>query len=50
MASDKGGISALRLAQQIEVSWITAHRMLRKIRIAMWGSATAYIVLHDLSA
>lgn len=26
MASDKGVISALRLAQQIEGSWITAHR------------------------
>ncbi|SER64717.1 ISXO2-like transposase domain-containing protein [Nitrosomonas sp. Nm51] len=35
VASDKGGISALRLSKQINVSWITASRMLRKIRIAM---------------
>lgn len=34
IASDKGGISALRLAKQIGVSWITAHRMLRKSRVA----------------
>ncbi len=42
MASDKGGISALRLAQQIEVSWIMAHRMLRKIRIAMGHRDSLY--------
>ena len=42
MASDKGGISALRLAQQIEVSWITAHRMLRKIRQAMGHRDSLY--------
>ncbi|CAH1092260.1 hypothetical protein NTG1052_920007 [Candidatus Nitrotoga sp. 1052] len=47
MASDKGGISALRLAQQIEMSWITAHRMLRKIRIAM-GHRESLYRLHDL--
>lgn len=35
MASDNGGISALRLAKQLWVSWATAHRMLRKIRIAI---------------
>lgn len=35
MASGKGGVPALRLAQQIEVPWLTAHRMLRKIRRAM---------------
>lgn len=35
MASDKGGISALRLSKQIDVSWITAQRMLRKIRTVM---------------
>jgi len=34
-ASDKGGISALRLSKQIDVSWLSAHRMLRKIRTAM---------------
>lgn len=34
-ASDKGGISALRLCKHIKVSWPTARNMLRKIRIAM---------------
>ncbi len=34
-ASDKGGISALRLSKQIEVSWRTARNMLKKIRTAM---------------
>ena len=38
----------MRLAQQIEVSWITAHRMLRKIRIAM-GHRDSLYRLHDLS-
>lgn len=35
MASDKGGISALRLSKHIRVSWVTAHSMLRKIRKVM---------------
>lgn len=35
IAADKGGISALRLAKQIGVSWPTARNMLRKIRTAM---------------
>jgi hypothetical protein len=34
-ASDKGGISALRLSKYIGVSWLTARLMLRKIRTAM---------------
>jgi transposase-like protein len=34
-ASDKGGISALRLSKHLGVSWITAQRMLRKIRRVM---------------
>ena len=34
-ASDKGGISALRVSKHIGVSWLTARRMLRKIRTAM---------------
>lgn len=46
-ASDKGGISAVRLAKQIDVSWITASRMLRKIRIAM-GHRDSIYRLHDL--
>lgn len=46
-ASDKGGISAVRLAKQIRVSWITASRMLRKIRIAM-GHRDSVYRLHDL--
>jgi transposase-like protein len=35
VASDKGGISALRLSKLLGVSWPTAQRMLRKLRIAM---------------
>ncbi len=35
VAADKGGISALRLSKHIGVSWVTAHRMLRKIRMVM---------------
>lgn len=34
-ASDKGGVSALRLSKHIGVSWMTARNMLRKIRTAM---------------
>ena len=35
MASDKGGISSLRLSKHIGVSWISARSMLKKIRTAM---------------
>lgn len=35
MASDKGGLSALRASKHLGVSWITARTMLRKIRQAM---------------
>lgn len=41
-ASDKGGISALRLAKLIGVSWPTARNMLRKIRIAMADRDSIY--------
>jgi len=34
-ASDKGGISAMRLSKELDVSWITANRMLRKLRTVM---------------
>ncbi len=34
-ASDKGGISALRVSKHLDVSWGTARNMLRKIRKAM---------------
>jgi len=47
VASDKGGISALRLSRQINVSWITASRMLRKIRIAI-GHRDSIYRLHEL--
>ena len=35
ISTDKGGISALRLAKHIGVSWPTARQMLKKIRMAM---------------
>jgi hypothetical protein len=41
-ATDKGGISALRLAKHIGVSWPTARKMLRKIRIAMADRDSIY--------
>lgn len=47
MVSDKSGTSALRLAKQIGVSWLTSHRILRKIRIAM-GHWDSVYRLHDL--
>jgi len=34
-ASDKGGISALRLSKHIDVTWRTAYRLLHKIRAVM---------------
>jgi transposase-like protein len=52
MTSDKGGISAERLRKQIDVSWITAYRMLRKLRQVMGDrnreySLTGLIELDD---
>ncbi len=35
MASDKGIISTLRFSKHIDVSWLTAGNMLKKIRTAM---------------
>lgn len=35
VASDKGGISALRASKYLGVSWVTARNMLKKIRQAM---------------
>ena len=42
VASDKGGISALRLSKHIGVSWPTARKMLRKIRTAMTDRDSEY--------
>jgi hypothetical protein len=42
MSMDKGSISALRLTKLIGVSWITAHRMLRKLRVAMGDQNRLY--------
>ncbi|MBN2267307.1 MAG: IS1595 family transposase [Candidatus Babeliaceae bacterium] len=41
-ATDKGGISALRLAKHMSVSWPTARKMLKKIRVAMADRDNAY--------
>ena len=41
-ATDKGGVSALRLAKHIGVSWPTARKMLKKIRIAMADRDSVY--------
>lgn len=42
LSSNKGSISALRLTKLIGVSWLTAQRMLRKIRIAMGDHNSLY--------
>ena len=42
VASDKGSISALRLAKLIGVTWRSAFRMLRKLRTAMGHRDTLY--------
>lgn len=44
-ATDKGGISALRLSKHIGVSWITAHRMLRKTRMVTAYRDSIYCIL-----
>ena len=42
VAADKGGISALRLSKLLNVSWPTAQRVLRKLRIAMGHRDSLY--------
>lgn len=42
MGTDKGSISALRLTKLIGVSWLTAQRMLRKLRVTMGNQNRLY--------
>lgn len=48
VASDKGGISAMRLSKQIDVSWPTARGILRKIRAAMAHRDSLYRLLYEM--
>lgn len=48
VASDKGGISALRLSKHLGVSWPTARGMLKKIRTAMAHRDSLYRLLYEL--
>lgn len=47
VASDKGGISAMRLSKQIGVSWNTAWKMLKKLRAAMAHRDSIYRLLSE---
>ncbi len=47
VASDKGGISAMRLSKQIGVSWPTAWKMLKKIRTAMAHRDSIYRLFNE---
>ena len=42
VSTDKGSISALRLSKLIGVQWSTAHRMLRRLRMAMGHRDSLY--------
>ena len=44
MATDKGGVSALRLSKLIGVQWRTARLMLRKLRAAMAERDSRYLL------
>lgn len=46
MASDKGGVSALRLSKHLGVSWNSARSMLKKIRTAMAHRDSIYRLQH----
>jgi transposase-like protein len=48
VASDKGGISALRLSKHLGVSWPTARSMLKKIRTAMVHRDSLYRLVDEL--
>lgn len=48
MASDKGGISATRLSKQIGVTWRTARKMLKKLRMAMAHRDSLYRLFEEL--
>jgi len=48
VATDKGGISALRLSKHLGVSWVTARSMLKKIRTAMAHRDSIYRFFEEL--
>ncbi len=48
VASDKGGISALRLSKHLGVSWPTARSMLKKIRTEMAHRDSIYRLVGNM--
>ncbi len=42
VATDKGGISALRISKLVGVSWKSAYLLLKKLRTAMGDRDTIY--------